>query len=334
VHAEGREDPPLEVRVHRLAGGGLDDRAEHDHAEVGVLDGPSGSAPQRRPERLPPCRLRGPLAPEGRSSGQAAPVLQQVAHGDRLLAGARERGDVAPHGRVEREASVVEERHHRARRADHLGQRGDVVERRVRRHRAAVGPRQGAVAPLPDGAAAAAHDQRRPRKAALGDAASDDPVEHRQPVGGHADRSGRGGGTRPASSAEENADAGREPKGAGSAGAVLAVHAPRPAAVRTTRATAPAAASRARAVPERPPGRTTRAWGMDGFDGGGAGARADDTGRRVSRLCCPSSYPRSICLCAASHFRARLRWSPARARVSAPDGRRGRRDAVERVAGG
>ena len=162
---------------------------QHVRTEIGVLD----VLARRREERGRDhrrARLFGGRrdAPQVAARGQARAVLEQHADGDVVLRAAAELRDVLNDAVVEAELPFVEQDHDGGRRADHLRERGEIVDRALRDDRAGIArPCESAEALLPDGGALAPDDDRGARIAAGANAALDDAVDVRQPRRRHAD---------------------------------------------------------------------------------------------------------------------------------------------------
>src|SRR5262249_7072128 len=119
-------------------------------------------------------------------------MLEEHSDRDSVLFAPSELRDVFRDRIVKADLALVEEHHEGRRRADDLGQRGQVVDRAVRAdRRAAPLPAELSEALLPHRGATAADYDRGPGITTGGNASLNDAVHDRQPLAGHADGLGR-----------------------------------------------------------------------------------------------------------------------------------------------
>ena len=129
-HPQGSEHAPREKAVERLPGEPLDHLHQHDGTQVRVAIRRSRRGEQRGRvhglERRGACPSR---IVQRQIRDQAGGMGEQVADGDLVFHRPRELRQVPLYRRVERELPLVYEQHARAGEADHLRERGQVVDR-------------------------------------------------------------------------------------------------------------------------------------------------------------------------------------------------------------
>src|SRR2546427_414055 len=137
---------------------------------IPAVPGPSNRRAAARGPAGPPEKGGGGARPGGGGGGRP--------HGDPRRSGPVELRDVVRHRRVEVELAALHQQHGRGRGRNNLGQRGEIVERALRRHRArGGGPREPPVALGEEDGVAAPHDERRSGVGAGADAAQNDRVK-------------------------------------------------------------------------------------------------------------------------------------------------------------
>ena len=104
-------------------------------------------------------------------------VREEHAHGNRRLVRRVELRDVAGHRAVEVECARLLEHHRQRRGRDHLGERGEIVQRAGVHTGRAVRIAQSTVAPQMHEAAESAHGHRSPRRRAFSKRYANDAVE-------------------------------------------------------------------------------------------------------------------------------------------------------------
>src|SRR5690348_11694498 len=154
VHGLGQgewlEDLPSGQPIEWNASDLFLDKAQKQGVEVTVLGTVTGRAQHRLSiEQIHRSRSAPPgLDIEGHVALEAAGMVQEHAHGDFALEAARKPRQVASHGGIEVQLSLLHQAHRDAGRAHDFGNRGDIPQRRIRIRRGGrLAPGEVAIAP-------------------------------------------------------------------------------------------------------------------------------------------------------------------------------------------
>ncbi len=181
MHSKRSEHALLEEGIKPLTADRLHNEAEHVGAQIRVLVMDSRLVVELGVYNGLAGLIGGTgNSPQIAAGGEPGAMGKELSDGNLILQAAGEAGYVALDRRVEFQLAVIVENHRRRRRADHLGERGEVVERTGGNDWGLARPVESAVALLDNRRTLPADDHRGSWVATLADAAQDHPVNRFQ----------------------------------------------------------------------------------------------------------------------------------------------------------